>query len=160
MAKHKAARGVLAENRKARHDYDVLETLEAGVSLAGTEVKSIREGAVSLRDAWCKAGPDGLVLHGMHVAPYEKGNIFNKDPLRPRRLLVHKREARRLAAAQQRDGCAIVPLDLHLSNGRVKATVALCKGRKNYDKREAEARKDDRREMDRATKRMERRQTP
>lgn len=152
MPRRKQTNSLIAQNRKARHDYDVLGTYEAGISLAGTEVKSIREGAVNLKDAWCKASPDGLLLMNMHVTPYEKGNIFNKDPVRPRRLLMHKREIRKLATAQRQDGCTLVPLDLHLSNGLVKITLAVCKGRKNYDKREAIAKRDAQRDMARAAR--------
>lgn len=142
MDKKKRPAGPLAVNRKARHDYDVLETCEAGIALTGTEAKSIRNGGANLKDAWCQAGPDGLVLKGMHVSPYSHGNIFNADPVRDRRLLIHKREARKMAAAQQKDGLTLVPLDLRLSGRLIKITVGVCRGRKDYDKREAIKRRD------------------
>jgi len=148
--KKKQPSGTLAVNRKARHDYDVLETYEAGISLAGTEAKSIRNGGANLKDAWCQAGPNGLVLRNMHVSPYSHGGLFNPDPIRERALLMHKRAIRKLAAPQRQDGLTLFPLDLHLSHGLVKLTLGVCKGRKNYDKREAVAKRDAQRDMARA----------
>ncbi len=142
----------IAQNRKARHDYFVEDSYEAGIELYGTEVKSIRAGAVNLKDSYCIAKDGQLTLHGMHVSPYEHGNIFNRDPVRPRRLLMHKREILRLQAKVQQDGMALIPLSLYFKNARVKVEVGLYKGKKNYDKREAAARKDAKRDMDRAMK--------
>ena len=145
----KAGTKQIAANRKAFHDYFIEEKLEAGIELAGTEVKSIRQGNVNLKDSFCGVKDGELFLYGMHISPYEKGNIFNKDPRRTRRLLVHKREIWRLQAKAQQDGYAIVPLSLYFSGSRVKVEIALAKGKKLYDKRESAARRDAKREMDR-----------
>ena len=145
----KAGTKQIAANRKAFHDYFIEEKLEAGIELAGTEVKSIRQGNVNLKDSFCWVKDGELFLYGMHISPYEKGNIFNKDPRRTRRLLVHKREIWRLQAKAQQDGYAIVPLSLYFSGSRVKVEIALAKGKKLYDKRESAARRDAQREMDR-----------
>ena len=145
----KAGTKQIAANRKAFHDYFIEEKLEAGIELAGTEVKSIRQGNVNLKDSFCGVKDGELFLYGMHISPYEKGNIFNKDPRRTRRLLVHKREIWRLQAKAQQDGYAIVPLSLYFSGPRVKVEIALAKGKKLYDKRESAARRDAQREMDR-----------
>ena len=142
----------VARNQKAYHDYFIEEKFEAGIELAGTEVKSIRMGNVNLRDSFCLIKDGQLSVLGMHISPYEKGNIFNKDPRRPRRLLMHKREIQRLASKVQLDGYAIVPLSVYLKNSRVKVEVALCKGKKLYDKRQDAANKDARRQIDRAMK--------
>ena len=139
-------------NKKAWHDYFVEEKLEAGVELAGTEVKSIRLGQVNLKDSYCTFKDGEIFVRGMHISPYEKGNIFNKDPLRPRRLLMHKREILRLYARVKQDGYALVPLSIYFRGSRVKLEVGLAKGKKLYDKRDAAAAKDARREMDRAMK--------
>lgn len=146
------SRKQIARNSKAFHDYFVEDKYEAGIELAGTEVKSIRMGNVNLKDAFCTIKDGQMTLNGMHVSPYEKGNIFNKDPIRPRRLLMHKREIQRLASKVQLDGYAIVPLSVYLKNSRVKVEVALCKGKKLYDKRQDAANKDARRQIDRAMK--------
>ena len=143
---------IAAQNRKAHHDYFVEDRYEAGIELAGTEVKSIRQGRVNLKDSYCVAKDGEIYAHSMHISPYEKGNIFNKDPIRPRRLLMHKREIQRLASKVQLDGYAIVPLSVYLKNSRVKVEVALCKGKKLYDKRQDAANKDARRQIDRAMK--------
>ena len=145
----KAGTKQIAANRKAFHDYFIEDKLEAGIELAGTEVKSIRQGNVNLKDSFCGVKDGELFLYGMHISPYEKGNIFNKDPRRTRRLLVHKREIWRLQAKAQQDGYAIVPLSLYFSGSRVKVEIALAKGKKLYDKRESAARRDAQREMDR-----------
>ena len=145
----KAGTKQIAANRKAFHDYFIEEKLESGIELAGTEVKSIRQGNVNLKDSFCGVKDGELFLYGMHISPYEKGNIFNKDPRRTRRLLVHKREIWRLQAKAQQDGYAIVPLSLYFSGSRVKVEIALAKGKKLYDKRESAARRDAQREMDR-----------
>ena len=139
----------IAANRKAFHDYFIEDKLEAGIELAGTEVKSIRQGSVNLKDSFCAVKDGQLYLYGMHISPYEKGNIFNKDPRRARRLLVHKREIWKLQARAQQDGYAIIPLSLYFSGPRVKVEIALAKGKKLYDKREAAAQRDAKREMDR-----------
>ncbi len=142
----------VANNRKAYHDYFVEEKFEAGIQLAGTEVKSIRQGAVNLKDSFAIVKDGELIVHGMHISPYEKGNIFNKDPMRPRKLLMHKREILRLYAKMKQDGYALVPLSLYLKGPRVKLELGLCKGKKLYDKREDAAARDAKREMDRAKK--------
>ena len=143
---------VAAKNSKAYHDYFIEDKFETGIELAGTEVKSIRQGNVNLKDSYCIVKDGEIRVHGMHVSPYEKGNIFNKDPLRPRRLLMHKREILRLFAKMKQDGYAIVPLSVYFRGPRVKLEIGLAKGKKLYDKREAAAAKDARREMDRTMK--------
>ncbi len=142
----------IASNRKAFHDYFVEDKFEAGIELAGTEVKSIRQGNVNLKDAFCGVKDGEMFLHGMHVSPYEQGNIFNKDPRRVRKLLFHKREIIKLQAKVQQDGYALVPLSLYLSGHRVKVEVALARGKKLYDKREAAAKRDAKREMERMSR--------
>ena len=139
----------LASNRKAYHDYFIEDKFEAGIELAGTEVKSIRKGNVNLKDSFCAVKDGEMFLYGMHVSPYEQGNIFNQDPRRTRKLLLHKREIMRLQARVQQDGYALVPLSLYLSGPRVKVELALARGKKLYDKREAAAQRDAKREMDR-----------
>ena len=143
---------VAAQNRKAYHDYFVEEKYEAGIELAGTEVKSIRAGTVNLKDAYCGVKDGELFVHGIHISPYEKGNIFNKDPERVRRLLMHKWEIRKLHALVKQDGYTLVPLSLYFKDSRVKVEVGLCKGKKNYDKRAAIAQRDTRREIERTMK--------
>ena len=140
----------IASNRKAFHDYFVLERFEAGIELFGTEVKSIRAGQVNLKDSYCTIREGELFVRGMHVSPYEKGNIFNRDPVRIRRLLMHKREIRKLHEAQKLDGYALIPLSVYFKNGLVKVELGVCKGKKNYDKRQSIAERDAKREMDRA----------
>ena len=142
----------IAANRKAFHEYFVLERFEAGIALAGTEVKSIRGGQVNLKDSFCTIKDGELFVRGMHVSPYEHGNIFNRDPDRPKRLLMHKREIRKLHDLQKQDGYALIPLSVYFKNSRVKVELGLCKGKKNYDKRQAIAERDAKREMDRARK--------
>lgn len=143
---------IAAQNRKAHHDYFVEDRYEAGIELFGTEVKSIRAGTLNLKDSFCIAKNGEIYLHGMHISPYEHGNIFNRDPMRPRRLLMHKREIMQLFGKVKQDGYALIPLQVYFKGSRVKVEVALCKGKKLYDKREDAARKDARREMDRAMK--------
>ena len=143
---------IAAQNRKAHHDYYVEEKYEAGIELAGTEVKSVRAGTLNLKDSYCSVKEGELFVHGMHISPYEKGNIFNKDPVRPRRLLMHKREIRKLHALVKQDGYTLVPLSVYFKDARVKVEIGLCKGKKNYDKRDAAAQRDAKREMDRAMK--------
>lgn len=141
---------VIAENRKARHDYFIEETYEAGIALTGTEVKSLRAGKVNLKDCYAQVVNGEMFVEQMHISPYEQGNRFNVDPLRPRKLLMHKREILRLYGQVKQEGLTLVPLKLYFSKGKVKAEIALCKGKKLYDKRDAEAAKDAKREMARA----------
>ena len=143
---------IAAQNRKAFHDYFVEEKYEAGIELFGTEVKSIRAGTLNLKDAWCSIKDGEIFVNGMHISPYEKGNIFNRDPLRVRRLLMHRREIAKLYALVKQDGYALVPLSVYFKNARVKLEIGLCKGKKNYDKRESIAKRDAQREMSRAMK--------
>ncbi len=142
----------IAENRKARHDYFVLEKLEAGLSLVGTEVKSIRAGQVNLKDSWIEEEGGELFVLGMHVSPYEKGNIFNRDPMRKRKLLVHKKEIRHLSQEKKLQGYTLIPLQLYFKHGKVKLELGLCKGKKLYDKRADMAVRDAKRDIDRAMK--------
>ena len=120
----------IAANRKAFHEYFVLERYEAGIELAGTEVKSLRAGTVNMKDSYCTVKNGELFIRSLHISPYEKGNIFNKDPVRPRRLLMHKREIAKLNAAVMQDGVAIIPLSLYFKDSRVKVEIGLCKGKK------------------------------
>ncbi|MBQ3256664.1 MAG: SsrA-binding protein SmpB [Oscillospiraceae bacterium] len=143
---------LIAENRKVRHEYFILEDFEAGIELTGTEVKSIRQGNVNLKDSWCSIENGELFLKQMHISPYEKGNIFNRDPLRVRRLLMHKREINRLYGKQKQDGLTLIPLSLYFKDSRVKVQLGLCKGKKLYDKREDAAKRDAKRTIDRALK--------
>ena len=143
---------IAAQNRKANHDYFVEDRYEAGVELFGTEVKSIRAGTLNLKDSYCQTKDGEIFAYGVHISPYEKGNIFNKDPDRPKRLLMHKREIRKLHALIKQDGYTLVPLSVYFKDARVKVEVGLCKGKKNYDKREATAKRDAAREIDRTMK--------
>ena len=143
---------IAAQNRKAYHDYFVEERYEAGIELAGTEVKSIRGGRVNLKDSYCVAKDGELFALSMHISPYEQGNIFNKDPRRPRRLLAHKVEIRRLGQQIKLQGYTLVPLSLYFKKGRVKLELGLCKGKKLYDKRASAAARDAKRDIDRALK--------
>ena len=152
MSGAKSENKTIAQNKKAFHDYFVLESVEAGIELCGTEVKSIRQGQVNLKDAWCEVDAGEMLLNGMHISPYEQGNIFNRNPLRVRRLLLHKREIMRLFGLVQHDGCALIPLSLYFKGSRVKVQLGLCKGKKNYDKRDDIARKEAKREAERALK--------
>jgi len=142
----------IAENRKARHDYFVVEAFEAGIVLFGTEVKSIRQGSANLKDSWCDIDHGELFLNGMHISPYEKGNIFNRDPVRPRKMLMHKREISKLFGLVKQDGMALIPLSLYFKGSNVKVTVGLCKGKKLYDKRDDMAARDAKRSIERAMK--------
>ena len=139
-----------AQNRKAHHDYFVEDRYEAGIELFGTEVKSVRNGALNLKDSFCVAKDGEIYAYSLHISPYEQGNIFNRDPDRPKRLLMHKREIRKLHDLQKQDGYALIPLSVYFKNSRVKVEVGLCKGKKTYDKRDAVAKRDAKREMDRA----------
>lgn len=143
---------IIAQNKKAYHDYFVEETYEAGVALTGTEVKSVRAGKVNLKDSYCSFREGELFVLGFHISPYEQGNRFNADPLREKKLLLHKQELRKLFGLLTRDGYTLVPLSLYFSGSRVKMAVGLCKGKKNYDKRETIARAEADRQMERALK--------
>ena len=139
----------VAQNKKAYHDYYILEKFEAGVELFGTEVKSIRAGNINLKDSFCIVKNGELFTHGMHISAYEKGNIFNRDPMRPKRLLMHKREIMRLYGRIKQDGLALIPLSVYFKDSRVKLEIGLARGKKLHDKREAAAEKSSQREMDR-----------
>ena len=143
---------IIAENRKARHDYIIEESFETGIVLTGTEVKSMRGGRINLKDSYVQIENGEIFLHGMHISPYEHGNIFNVDPLRPRKLLMHKREIMRLFGKVKTDGLTLVPLKVYFERDKVKVELALVRGKKLYDKREAAAEKSAKREMDRAIK--------
>lgn len=148
----KAGTKQIAVNRQARHEYFVIEALETGIELVGTEVKSLRAGAVNLKDSWVDVDNGQLILRGMHISPYDKGNVFNRDPLRERRLLAHKSEIRRLGQEIKLQGYTLVPLSLYFKRGRVKVELGVCKGKKLYDKRASAAAKDAQRTIDRAMK--------
>ena len=152
VQKERPAVRVIAANREARHEYFVIEALETGIELKGTEVKSLRAGTVNLKDSWVDIEEGELIVKGMHISPYEKGNIFNVDPTRERRLLAHKNEIRRLGQQCKLQGYTLVPLQLYFKHGRVKLELGLCKGKKIYDKREDAARRDAKRSIDRALK--------
>ncbi len=144
---------IIAQNKKAYHDYFVLEKLEAGIELFGTEVKSIRQGKINLKDSWCFVKDGEMFVNGMHISPYEQGNIFNRDPLRTKRLLLHKKEIRRFYAQVKQEGLAIVPLSVYFKMGRAKVEIGLCKGKKLYDKREVAAKKSAKRDIERNLRR-------
>ncbi len=143
---------VVTKNQKAWHEYFIEEKFEAGIELSGTEVKSIRAGTMSLKEAWCQIKDGQLMIRQMHIAPYEQGNIFNKDPLRPRRLLMHRREINRLFGKVKQDGYSLIPLSVYFRGSLVKVEIALAKGKKLYDKRDDAAKKDAKRQIDRAMK--------
>ena len=148
----KTATKIIAENRKARHDYFVEETYEAGIELFGTEVKSLRAGGVNLKDSYCEIDEGEMFALGVHISPYEQGNIFNREPLRPKKLLLHKREIMKLTGLVSREGYTLVPLSLYFKGSHVKMALGLCRGKKLYDKREDIARKDANREIERKMK--------
>ena len=152
MAEKKNGSATVAENRKARHEYFVEETYEAGIELFGTEVKSIRAGAVNLKDSYCDIDGGEIFVLGMHVSPYEQGNIFNRDPLRPKKLLLHKREIMKLTGLVSRDGYTLIPLSIYFKGSRLKMAVGLCRGKKLYDKRDSAAKRDADRTIERAMK--------
>ena len=143
---------IVTKNSKAYHDYFIEDKFEAGIELFGTEVKSIRAGHINLKDSYCISKDGEMHVHGMHISPYEKGNIFNKDPLRSRRLLLHKREIIKLHAKVKQDGYSIIPLAVYFKDSRVKLEIGLARGKKLYDKRDSAAAKDAKREMDRTMK--------
>ena len=142
----------ISENRQARHEYFVEETYEAGIELTGTEVKSLRAGTVNMKDSWCDIEDGELFIKQLHISPYEHGNIFNRDPLRVRKLLMHKAEIHRMLGLLKRDGYTLIPLSLYFKDSRVKVRVGLCKGKKLYDKRADAAKRDAKRTIDRALK--------
>ncbi len=142
---------IIAQNKKARHDYFIEDTYEAGIELFGTEVKSVRQGSVNLKDSYAGIDKNAEVfVHGMHISPYEKGNIFNKDPLRVRKLLMHRYEIRKLIGVTAQMGYSLIPLSVYLKNSKVKVELAVCKGKKLYDKRADAAKKDAKRDIERA----------
>jgi SsrA-binding protein len=148
------ARGIkpVAQNRRARHDYFVEETYECGIELKGTEVKSMRQGKVNLKESYARVRNGEVFVEGMHISPYEQGSIFNTDPLRPKRLLLHKSEIRKLAGAVSRQGYTLIPLQIYLKDGRMKLELGVCRGKQLHDKRDSLAEKDARRDMERAMK--------
>lgn len=146
----------IAQNKKAYHEYFVIESLEAGIELCGTEVKSLRAGRVNLKDSWCSVDGGEIFVNGMHISPYEQGNIFNRDPMRVRRLLLHKREIMRLFGQVKQGGLTLIPLSLYFKGSKVKLQLGLCKGKKLYDKRADIAKKDAKRTMERALKEQNR----
>ena len=148
MAAEKTA--PVVQNKKAYHDYFILETYEAGIELFGTEVKSVRAGKLNLKDSWCNIVNGEMLANGVHISPYEQGNRFNRDPLRPKRLLLHKKEILKLFGTVKQEGLALVPLSVYFNDkGKAKMQIGLCKGKKNYDKREAQAKKDAQRDIER-----------
>lgn len=147
---HQQGIKVIAQNRKAFHDYFVEEKMECGIALFGTEVKSIRQGRVNLKESWAQVRKGEIWIEGMHISPYEQGNIFNRDPLRPRKLLLHRNEIRKLDGLIMRQGFTLIPLEMYFKDGRVKVQLGLCKGKKQHDKRDAAAQKDSDREIQRA----------
>ena len=151
MARPKGIKSI-AQNRKARHDYFVEESYEAGIELRGTEVKSIRAGRVNLKESFALVRDGEMFVNGMHISPYEQGSIFNSDPLRPKRLLLHKSEIRKLDSLVARQGYTLVPLEIYLKDGRMKMSIGLCRGKKLHDKRDDAAARDAKREIDRAIK--------
>ena len=146
----KRAVKIIAQNKKAYHDYFVLDKFEAGVALFGTEVKSLRQGAVNLKDSYCEFHDGEIFATGVRISPYEKGNIYNRDPLRDKKLLMHKREIIRLFSKVKEDGLTVIPLSLYFSGAHAKMEIGLCKGKKLYDKRESDAKRQAGRDMDRA----------
>lgn len=152
MADKKPQGKIIAVNRKARHDYFVEETYEAGIALYGTEVKSIRQGQVNLKDSYCHVKNGELLALGVHISPYEKGNIFNRDPMREKKLLMHKKEILKLEQYVTRDSYTLIPLSLYFSGSNVKIEIGLCKGKKLWDKRESDAKAEAGREIERTMK--------
>jgi SsrA-binding protein len=146
----------IAQNKKARHDYFVEETYEAGIELCGTEVKSLRAGRVNLKDSWCSIVDGEIFVNGMHISPYEQGNIFNRDPMRVRKLLMHKKEILKLYGTVKQTGYSLIPISLYFKDSKVKLQVGLCKGKKLYDKRADMAERSAKRDMERAIKEQKR----
>ena len=152
MADNKTALKTISENRKARHDYFIIESFEAGIELVGTEVKSIRRGGVNLKDSWCSIDGGELFVRGMHISPYDHGNVFNRDPMRVRKLLLHKKEIMRLLGQLQQQGLTLIPISLYFKGSRVKMQVGLCKGKKLHDKRDDMAARAAKRDIERTLK--------
>jgi SsrA-binding protein len=148
MSKNEGIKPV-AQNKKAYHDYFILEKYEAGIELFGTEVKSVRAGKINLKDSWCHVRNGEIFAMGMHISPYEHGNIFNRDPMREKRLLMHKKEIKQLYSKIKQEGLTVIPLSVYFKNGRAKLEIGLCKGKKLYDKREAAAQKEAERKIER-----------
>lgn len=148
----KTSTKTITENRKARHEYFIIEAFETGIELVGTEVKSIRQGGVNLKDSWCSIDDGEMFVKGMHIASYEQGNIFNRDPYRVRRLLLHKKEILRLFGKVKQEGLTLIPISLYFKGSRVKLQLGLCKGKKLHDKRDDMAERDARRDIDRTLK--------
>lgn len=148
----KANTKTIAHNKKVSHDYFIIESMEAGIELKGTEVKSLRAGRVNLKDSWCSVVDGEIFINGMHISPYEQGNIFNKDPIRVRKLLMHKREIMRLFGLVKQDGYSLIPVSVYFKNSKIKVQVGLCKGKKLYDKRADIAAKDAKRNIERHLK--------
>ena len=146
----------IAQNKKARHDYFVEETYEAGIELCGTEVKSLRAGRVNLKDSWCSIVDGEIFVNGMHISPYEQGNIFNRDPMRVRKLLMHKKELLKIYGTVKQTGYSLIPISLYFKDSKVKLQVGLCKGKKLYDKRADMAERSAKRDMERAIKEQRR----
>ncbi|MBQ7522595.1 MAG: SsrA-binding protein SmpB [Clostridia bacterium] len=146
----------IAQNKKATHDYFIVESFETGIELKGTEVKSLRAGRVNLKDSWCSIVKGEIFINGMHISPYEQGNIFNKDPMRVRKLLMHKREIMRLFGLVKQDGYSLIPISLYFKGSRIKVQLGLCKGKKLYDKRADMAEKDAKRNIERHLKQVSR----
>ena len=147
---HQKGIKVIAQNKKAYHDYFVEERIECGIALFGTEVKSVRLGKVNLKESWAQIRKNEVWVEGMHISPYEQGNIYNRDPLRDKKLLLHRSEIRKLDSAVMKQGYTLVPLDLYLKDGRVKMTLGLCRGKQLHDKRDSMAKRDSDREIQRA----------
>ena len=143
---------IVAQNKKAYHDYFVLETFEAGIELFGTEIKSVRESRVNLKDSWCSFDDGQIYARGVHISPYDKGNVFNREPMRPKRLLLHKREILHLFDESRQQGLTVIPLKMYIKGSYAKLEIGVCKGKKNYDKRADIAEKDAKRNIERAMK--------
>ncbi len=152
MAEKKQATRQIAQNRKAWHDYFIEDRYEAGLALYGTEVKSVRAGQVNLKDSYCTVKDGEIFIVGMHISPYDHGNLFNRDPLRDKKLLMHKKEILKLFGLVSQKGYSLIPLSLYFSGSRVKAEIGLCRGKKNYDKRDSDAAREADREIDRRMK--------
>lgn len=150
MAEKTKENRIAAQNKKAYHDYFVDKTYEAGIALSGTEVKSVRTGAVNMKDSFCRVENGEMIMFGVHISPYEKGNVFNKDPMRQRKLLLHKKEIMKLFGLCGKEGYTLVPLKMYFKGSRVKVELGLCRGKKNYDKRDSEAKKQANRDIERA----------
>ena len=155
MPETKDAPRTVATNKKAYHDYFILEKFEAGIELFGTEIKSIRQGKLNLKDAWCSIDGGEIFVNGMHISPYDHGNIFNRDPMRVRRLLMHKKEILRLFGLVKTQGCTLIPLSVYFKKGKAKLEIGLCKGKKLYDKRDDAARRSAQRDIERGMRNKE-----